>query len=63
MLNSDMSDPMVDAQSQAASDRRNFLAALREIRSGYTSGGDGSPDGKSDVGRYSIGPVARQTRS
>ena len=78
MLNSDMPDPMVEAQ--AASDRRNFLAACGKFavitppaitlllsislnstavaRSGGrgnngwgNGGGDGSPNGKSDVDR------------
>ena len=50
MLNSEMSDPMLEAQVQGASDQANFPVARRKC-SGYTSDGDGSPDGKSDVNR------------
>jgi hypothetical protein len=35
LLNLDMKNPMVEAQSQAASDRRNLLSRLRKIRSDY----------------------------
>jgi hypothetical protein len=38
MLNSEMPDPMVEAQAQGARDRRNFLAACGKFAVITTSG-------------------------